>query len=77
MKNGTCPECNSTEVYLSGVSPLQAGESLVRIYNPAGNDMPIEIYLCAQCGHTEMQVAENYKAQLADLVKSKLWKKVG
>jgi hypothetical protein len=77
MKNGTCPECHSTEVYRSGISPLQAGDSLVRVYNPAGNDLPIEIYVCASCGHIEMSIAESYKARLADLVKFNKWQKVG
>ena len=77
MKNGICPNCDSTEIYRTDFSPLQAGDSLVRIYNPAGNNFPIEVYLCASCGHMEMGVAESHKARIPDLVKSEKWKKVG
>jgi len=77
MKNGTCPKCNSTEIYRSDFSPLQSGDSLVRLYNPSGNNFPIEIYLCVNCGHMEMGVADSHKARIADLVKSDKWRKVG
>lgn len=77
MKNGTCPNCNSTEVYSTDFSPLQAGDSLVRLYNPKGNNLPIEIYLCANCGHMEIGVPESHKARISDLVKTDKWKKVG
>lgn len=77
MKNGTCPDCNSIEVYKTDFSPLQAGDSLVRLYNPKGNNLPIELYLCANCGRMEMSVPESHKARIPDLVKSDKWKKVG
>ncbi len=77
MKNGTCPHCGSTEVYKTDFAPLQAAESFVRLYNPGGNNFPIEVYLCAGCGHMEMGVAESHKARIADLVKTDKWKKVG
>jgi hypothetical protein len=48
----------------------------VRLYNPKGNNLPIEVYLCANCGTMEMGVPESHKARLADLVKTDKWKKV-
>ena len=48
MRNGTCADCASTEVYKTDFSPLQAGDSLVRLYNPKGNNLAIEVYLCCQ-----------------------------
>ena len=77
MKNGTCPICGSTEIFVTYFSPLQAGDSLVRLYNPKGNNLAIEIYLCASCGPIEMGVPESHKARIADLVKSDKWNKVG
>ena len=77
MKNGTCPRCTSTEIYRTDFAPLQAGDSLVRLYNPAGNNFPIEVHLCAACGYMEMGVAASHTTRLPDLVKSDKWKKVG
>lgn len=77
MRNGSCPNCNSTEVYMTYFSPLWAGESLVRLYNPKGNNLPIQVYLCAGCGHLEMGIPESQKARITDLVKTDKWKKVG
>lgn len=76
MKNGTCPNCNSTEIYVTDFAPLQAGDSLVRLYNHNGSNLPIEVYLCAACGHMEMGVPETHRARLADLVKGEKWKKL-
>jgi hypothetical protein len=77
MKNGTCPVCNSTEVYKTDFGPLQAGGSLLGLYNPKGNNLPIEVYLCATCGHVEMSIPETHHSRMADLVKTEKWKKVG
>ena len=76
MRNGICPDCASTEVYKTDFSPLQAGDSLVRLYNPKGNNLAIEVYLCADCGHMEMGVPESHRPKIADLVKTEKWAKV-
>ena len=76
MKTGTCPECSSAEVYKTDFSPLQAGDSLVRLYNPKGNNLAIDIYLCASGGKMEMSVSESHKARIPDLVKTGKWKEV-
>ena len=76
MKRGTCPKCSSIEVYMTDFSPLWAGESLVRLYNPKGNNLPLEAYLCANCGYMELGVPETQKARIAELVKTDKWKKV-
>jgi hypothetical protein len=77
MRNGTCPECNSSEVYKTDFSPLQAGDSLVRLYNPKGNNLAIEVYLCANCGQMEMGIPESPQSRIPDLVKPDKCKKVG
>ena len=76
MKNGICPNCKSKEVYKTDFSPLQAGSSLLGLYNPKGNNFPLEVYLCAKCGHVEMNVAETHKDRIAELVGSDKWDKV-
>lgn len=77
MRNRTCPDCASTVVYKTDFSPLQTGDSLVRLYNPKGNNLAIEVYLCARCGHMEMGVLESHRAKIADLIKTDKWTKVG
>ena len=76
MRNGTCPACGATDVYKTDFSPLQAGDSLVRLYNPKGNNLAIEVYLCADCGHMEIGVPESHRGKIADLVKTEKWTKV-
>jgi len=76
MKNGLCLVCESSEIYKSDFAPLQAGGSFGVIYNPAANDLQLEVYLCSNCGHVEISVAEKHKPRLSDLVKSENWKKV-
>jgi DNA-directed RNA polymerase subunit RPC12/RpoP len=76
MKKGTCPDCNSTEVYKTDFAPLQAGGSLLLLYNSNGRNFPLEVYLCAACGRMEINVAEKDVVQLSELVKSDNWKKV-
>ena len=76
MNQGVCPACQSQEIYRSDFAPLQAGDSLVRLYNLKGNDIAIELYLCANCGHIELGVPESQRAKLIDLVKTDKWHKV-
>ena len=76
MKNGKCPNCDSTEIYQSDFAPLQAGGSLLGLYNPAGNDLKLQAHLCANCGHIEIGVAEVSRQKITDLVKTEKWKKV-
>jgi len=75
MKNGICPQCKSSEVYKSDFVPLQAGGSILGLYNPKGNDLKLEVLLCAKCGHMEINLAEKSMIEVANLVKSDKWKK--
>ena len=76
MKNGKCPSCDSAEVYKIDFAPLQAGGSFVVLYNPGANDLQLEVYLCAQCGHMEVNVAEKHMSRIPALIKSDKWQKV-
>ena len=76
MKNGKCPSCDSTEIFASDFAPLQAGGSFLGLYNPNGNDLKLEVQVCASCSHIEIGVAESSKPKVAELVKSENWKKV-
>ena len=76
MKKGTCPEGHSSEVYKTDFSPLSADNSLVRLYNPKGKNLAIEVYLCANCGHLEMRVPQSHQPRIPDLVRFDKWKKV-
>jgi predicted nucleic-acid-binding Zn-ribbon protein len=77
MKNGICRVCDSKEIYKSDFAPLQAGEGRLHLFNLKGNDFPLEVYLCANCGYLEMSVAEGHRSHITELVKSDKWKKVG
>ena len=76
MRNGICSSCGSTEIYKTDFAPLQAGGSFVVLYNPGANDMQLEVYLCANCGHLEVNVAEKHMARIPTLLKSDKWAKV-
>ncbi len=76
MKNGTCPVCGSNEIYISDFAPLQAGDNRLRIFSPKGNDFPLEIFLCANCGHLELSIAAGHTGRIAELTQTDKWKKV-
>ena len=75
MATTQCPKCNSTDVYVSDFAPLQAGESLVRLFNPEGGNIKPEVSLCTNCGFMEISVAKEDMPKLPKLVKTKYWKK--
>ena len=77
MKNGICAQCKSGEVFTSDFAPLQSGGSFLGLYNPQGNNLQLAVFLCANCGHIEINVADKSMAKVADLVKSDQWKKIG
>jgi predicted nucleic-acid-binding Zn-ribbon protein len=73
LKSGTCPKCDSEEVYSGASVPLKKG--------PFGsNAIPISLtsiaaldnFVCTTCGYTESYVSEADK--LSEI--SKKWSKV-
>jgi hypothetical protein len=77
MKKGICSQCNSSEVYKSDFAPLHAGGTPLGLYYPKISDLQLEVFLCASCGHLEINMAEKYLSRVSDLVKSDKWKKAG
>ncbi len=73
MKNGSCPKCNSSEVY-AGTNVVSKGGSY------GANSIPISFwryaaldnYVCAQCGYVESYIADSSK--LSEIKKQ--WPKV-
>jgi predicted nucleic-acid-binding Zn-ribbon protein len=47
MKSGTCPKCNSDEIYKGN------SESLVSIRTSALHVQPATTYICIDCGYFE------------------------
>ncbi len=78
MKNGICPECNSTEVYVTNTQDEGLrDENGVYLSIDGMDDVDVETYVCASCGSIRLFVALNDLARLAaGLRKSKPWKKV-
>ena len=73
MKQGTCPKCNSQEIY--------AGVDVLPKSGPFGsNSIPVSIvsiaaldnYVCTHCGYLERYIADDEK--LKEI--SKKWKSV-
>lgn len=73
MKQGTCPKCNSKEVY--------AGVDVLPKSGPFGsNSIPVSIvsiaaldnYVCTECGYLERYIADDEK--LKEI--SKKWKSI-
>ncbi|BBO91052.1 hypothetical protein [Desulfosarcina ovata] len=61
MKQGKCPKCGSTNVYVAADLPLKSG--------PFGsNSIPVSLtamaaldnYVCADCGLVESYIADEY-----------------
>ena len=77
MKNGTCPKCNSTEVYRY-VGGLKAGGGEchleVGLWSP--KDIILNTYLCSHCGYLEMYIADQNMDKIPGLLKDKSWEKI-
>ncbi|GMV32674.1 MAG: hypothetical protein AMXMBFR60_05030 [Chloroflexota bacterium] len=71
MRNGTCPNCGSTEVYAGTDVNVKKGR-----YNVIPIALLIEAaldnYVCAECGYVEHYVADRAKLEK---IKAK-WQKV-
>jgi predicted nucleic-acid-binding Zn-ribbon protein len=72
MKNGTCPKCNSKEVYRGKSYPHQremitlSGTVLVKA-------VPPDRYACVSCGYVEFYLASDEQCQQI----REEWEKVG
>ena len=90
MRTGTCPKCNSTEVYCADSDkPMHSGLYTCRDSNPylhIGIDkggffglettlLPFSCYVCRHCGYFELYVRDT--SQLAKLADALNWRKAG
>ncbi|HMX75782.1 MAG TPA: hypothetical protein PKE35_16125, partial [Anaerolineales bacterium] len=79
MKNGPCPECNSTEVYYSNVREGYGGlRSDYTVYIPTSRmALQIETYICLNCGRVRLFLNEKSKADIVgELPKAEGWTKI-
>lgn len=80
MRDGKCPQCGSTDIYVSD-DPLYDSFSIKTDAGPAL--FPIHCYLCLSCRAVEFQAAElsavlfgKGKELVNELPKSSNWKKL-
>jgi predicted nucleic-acid-binding Zn-ribbon protein len=73
MKNGTCPKCDSSNVYheMNGIYVPNTLGTFIRTAN--GNvGSRTDDYICADCGYIERYVADEHKLKEV----AKVWKRV-
>ena len=75
MKNGTCPMCNATTVYVNPDVELRASTTGIQLRD-FQNALIIYVtpYVCIQCGHIAMFAKE--MERIKDLPAKKGWKQV-
>ncbi len=79
MKNGPCPECNSTEIYYATSEDGQGlrDEHSINIRIAGLANAAVETYVCMNCGHIRLFVSPENLADVAvGIGKSKQWKKM-
>jgi predicted nucleic-acid-binding Zn-ribbon protein len=83
MKNGQCPKCNQTNVYVSDSGTgIQHGElPTLPLGGALDGTMTIKFkdYVCVNCGYSESYIDDpKVLAKITDLAKAgKRWKKTG
>jgi len=70
MKNGTCPKCNSENIYFRKPSGFKGGADFVFI-GPVTRSFT-EVFVCTDCGYIERYIANDSDLQK---IKNK-WTKV-
>ena len=80
MRNGKCPECNSTEVYFASGADREGlrDEHSIYVRIEGLDETLLETYVCANCGSVRaFVIAKDLPKVAAGISKSKPWKKVG
>jgi hypothetical protein len=80
MKDGKCPKCGSTEVYISD-NPFH---DTFAVRTQSGSDLfSVQCYLCLECHNMELYASEKSsglfgksKSLVNEVPKSSNWKKV-
>jgi hypothetical protein len=79
MKNGPCPECNSTQVYYASSANAQGlrDEHSIHVIVDDLKWMYLDTYICANCGYVRsFLIPKDLPRFTAGVGKSKTWKKV-
>ncbi len=78
MKNGPCPECNSTDVhYAKGEDGEGLRDEHFIVIRIGDLEAEVDTYVCMSCGYIGLFVApENRREVAAAMGKSKEWKRV-
>ncbi len=79
MKNGSCSECNSTEIYYAASEdcPVLRDEHTVSIRIAGLANGVVDTNVCMNCGHIRLFLSpENLAAVAAGIGKNNQWKKV-
>jgi hypothetical protein len=81
MKNGKCPHCGSTEIYVSE-NPFH--DTFMVRTDAGSNVFSVYCYLCLSCKSMQLQAAEESpslfgksKSLVSEIPKSSNWQKVG
>ncbi len=70
MKDGTCPKCESTEVYEGPEGFVPAG--LLNLNISFGSNARLHVLVCAHCGYAELYLPD--RSKLREIAKE--WKRV-
>lgn len=75
LKQGKCPACGSTAVYVQENELSAFGEAIVIHTGGIGSQSRVDNYLCTDCGYFEIYVRDPQK--LMQVRSSKKWKQFG
>jgi predicted nucleic-acid-binding Zn-ribbon protein len=79
MKNGKCPMCESTEVYMTdSFGTLRARSDRLHFQAMQGSNSAVfnfDVYVCTDCGFTAMYAKSD--TSLDFLKKADLWRRAG
>ena len=82
MKNGQCPKCGSTDIYMGTDNVI--GDSSPQFIRTGAELFPLEVYLCGNCRNVELYAASTSTGVFGKgkpfsteiLVKNHKWQKV-
>jgi hypothetical protein len=76
LKSGTCPQCNSTDVYTNAGKPKIGDRMVVAV--TGWRHYSLDTYICCNCSHFEEHIPEKEFKDPKVMEKiRKMWKKVG
>lgn len=61
MKKGKCPKCGSSEIYSGAGISIKGGSygsNTIPLGGIFGRQMPLDNYVCGQCGYVESHISK-------------------